>query len=214
MSAGSSSQNGGTEIYNNTLAVKVQTLIYGSRLPAKFWSTALLHTIYLHNWLVHSAINKTPYKAWYGWKADVTHLKTFGSWVCAKRTGSQRCKLDQHNITSIFLGYTATNQNISYLDLSSGIVEMCHHAIFNEAWYFQPTRPLAAQLLYDLGLESESNFVSLHGPLYPTPPDTIEPSSVPWPPLPPPPLESKPFWKNPLPSLLAPLPLCITEAPV
>jgi hypothetical protein len=67
---------------------------------------------------------------------------------------------------------------------------------------------------YDLGLESESNFVSLHGPLHPTPPGTIEPISVPWHPLLPPPLRSKPSWKNPLPSLLAPLPLRITEAPV
>jgi hypothetical protein len=34
--ADSPSQNGGAEIYNNTLAVKVCTLLYGSGLPAKF----------------------------------------------------------------------------------------------------------------------------------------------------------------------------------
>jgi hypothetical protein len=68
--------------------------------------------------------------------------------------------------------------------------------------------------LYDLGLESESNFVSLHGPLHPTSLGTIEPISIPWPSLPPSSLRSKPFRKNPLPSLLTPLPLCITEAPV
>jgi hypothetical protein len=54
------SQNGGAEIYNNTLAVKVRTLLYGSGLPAKFWSAALVHAVYLHNRLVHSALNKTP----------------------------------------------------------------------------------------------------------------------------------------------------------
>jgi hypothetical protein len=84
---------------------------------------------------------------------------------------------------------------------------MCHHAIFGKAWYLQLTRPPAAQLLYDLGLESKSNFVSLHGPLHPTPPGTIEP-------ILPPTLRSKPSWKNPLPSLLTPLSLCITEGPV
>jgi hypothetical protein len=63
--ADSPSQNGGAEIYNNTLAIKVQTLLYRSRLPAKFWSAALLHVVYLHNRLVHSAINQTPYEAWY-----------------------------------------------------------------------------------------------------------------------------------------------------
>jgi hypothetical protein len=49
MGADSPSQNGGAEIYNNTLVVKVRTLLYGSRLPAKFWSAALFHAIYLHN---------------------------------------------------------------------------------------------------------------------------------------------------------------------
>ncbi len=61
--ADSPSQNGGAEIYNNALAVKVRTLLYGSGLPAKFWSAALLHAVYLHNRLVHSAINQTPYEA-------------------------------------------------------------------------------------------------------------------------------------------------------
>jgi hypothetical protein len=64
--ADSPSQNGRAEIYNNTLAVKVRTLLYGSGLPARFWSAALLHAVYLHNRLVHSAINQTPYEAWYG----------------------------------------------------------------------------------------------------------------------------------------------------
>jgi hypothetical protein len=47
--ADSPSQNGCAEIYNNTLAVKVWTLLYGSGLPAKFWSALLLHDVYLHN---------------------------------------------------------------------------------------------------------------------------------------------------------------------
>ncbi len=34
--AGSPSQNGGAEIYNNTLAVKTRTLLYGTGLPTKF----------------------------------------------------------------------------------------------------------------------------------------------------------------------------------
>ena len=132
--ADSPSQNGGAEIYNNTLAVKVRTLLYGAGLPAKFWSAALVHAVYLHNRLVHSAINKTPYEAWCGRKPDVSNLRMFGARVCVKRTGTRRCKLDRHDFTGIFLGYTATDQNILYLDLDSGIVKSCHHAIFDEAW--------------------------------------------------------------------------------
>jgi hypothetical protein len=136
--ADSPSQNGGVEIYNNTLVVKVRTLVYSSGISTKLWSTALLHAVYLHKQLVHSTINKTPYKASYGSKLDVTHLKMFGSQVCVKRKGSQNCKLDRHNFTGIFLGYTTTNQNIFFLDLTSGLVKTCHCDIFDEAWYLQP----------------------------------------------------------------------------
>jgi hypothetical protein len=131
---------------------------------------------------VHSATHETPFEGWHGQKPDVTHLKMFGSCVCVKRMGSRHCKLDRHNFTGIFLGYTATEQNIIYLNTSSGVVKSCHHAVFDEAWYLQPTRPPAAQLLYDLGLEAETSFVTHDGPLHPTPADMINLIAVPWPP--------------------------------
>jgi hypothetical protein len=61
-----------------------------------------------------------------------------------------------------------------------------------------------AQILYDLGLEAESSFVNLDGPLHPTPIGLIAPITVLWPP---------PFHilqkhtKPPPISLFAPLPL-------
>ncbi len=209
--ADSPSQNDGAEIYNNTLAIKVRTLLYGSWLPAKFWSAALVHVVYLHNWLVHSALNKTPYEAWCGRKPNVTHLKMFGACVCIKQTGTCRCKLDCHNFTGIFLGYTATDQNILYSDLDSGIVKLCHHAIFDEAWYMQPTRPPAAQLLYDLGLESDLEFVLVDGTPHMV---SIDPTYAPWPPPLPRSLRSNLKWKCPPHSLRAPLPLQFSTAPV
>ncbi len=123
--------------------------------------------------------NKTPFKGRHGHKPVVTRLKTFGSRVCIKRTGSRRSKLDHHDFTGIFLGYTVTDQNIFYLDTSSSVVKSCHHAVFDEAWYLQPSRPPAAQLLYDLGLEADSSFVNLDSPLHPTSIGTIAPITVP-----------------------------------
>ena len=87
--ADSPSQNGGVERYNDTLAVKVRTLLFGAGLPARFWSAALLHAVYLHNRLVHSAMRQTPYEGWYGRCPDISQLKKFGSWVCVKHTGSR-----------------------------------------------------------------------------------------------------------------------------
>ncbi len=73
--------------------------------------------------------------------------------MCVKRSGDRGGKLDKNDYTGIFLGFTATDHNIRYLDLDSGLVKRSHHAEFDEAWYLQPTRPPAAQLSYDLGLE-------------------------------------------------------------
>ncbi len=99
-----------------------------------------------------------------------------------------------------------------YINTTSGIVKSCHHAVFDEAWYLQPSRPPAAQLLYDLGLEVENDFISLDGPLQPVPEGTIEPITVPWPPTPPA-TPTKKTWQPPSFSLYAPLPLQITADP-
>jgi hypothetical protein len=120
--------------------------------------------VYLNNQLVHTVTKKTPFEGFYGHKPDIEYLKMFGSRVCVKQSGDRRSKLDRHDFTGIFLGYTASDHNIRYLDMDSGVVKSSHHAVFDEAWYMQPHRPPAAQLLYDLGLEPEDCMVSEIGP--------------------------------------------------
>jgi hypothetical protein len=73
--ADSPSQNGSVEIYNDKFAVRTRTLLYSLGLPAKFWSAALLHSVYLHNRLVHSDTKKTPFERYYGQKPDLSSLK-------------------------------------------------------------------------------------------------------------------------------------------
>jgi hypothetical protein len=103
------------------------------------------------------------------------------------------------------------DQNIVYLDTTSGIVKSCHHAIFDKAWYLQRSCPPAEQLLYNLGLEAKSDFVSNNGILLPTPIGIISLVNVPWPPTPP--VQSKKAWTPPPVCLYAPLPLRMTDAP-
>jgi hypothetical protein len=168
----SSSQNGAVEIYNDKFGIKTCTLLYGSGLPAKYWSAALCHSVFLHHRLVHDETRKTPFEGYFG-------LKLFGVRVCVKQPGHRAGKLDHNDFTGIFLGHTATNQNVSFIDLTSGIVKTSHHADFDEAWYLQPTRPPAAQLLYDLGLEvADEPDVNTTT----TQPEAA-PTTVPWPPM-------------------------------
>ncbi len=184
--ADSPSQNGAVEIYNDKFGIRTWSLLYGAGLPAKYWSTALVHAVYLHNCLVHSAMSCTPFEYYYKLKPDLEYIKIFGSRVCVKRSGDRQAKLDCNNFTGVFLGYMATDQNIVYLDLASGIIKQSHHATFDEAWYLQPACPPAAQLLYDLGLEADDVATLPSGnvdePLM-MPCETSWSASVPWPPL-------------------------------
>jgi hypothetical protein len=50
--ADSPSQNGRAETYNDKLAVQARTFLHGAGLPAKYWSSALIHAVYLQNHLV------------------------------------------------------------------------------------------------------------------------------------------------------------------
>jgi hypothetical protein len=108
------------------------------------------------NWRVHSSIGNTPYEAWCDEIPDLSLLKMFGSRVCVKVTGKRRAKLNRHDFTGIFVGYTATDDNIRYIDTTSRIVKTSHHAVFDKVWYLQPHRPPAAQILYDMGMELEA----------------------------------------------------------
>ena len=60
----------------------------------------------------------------------------------------RRSKVDKHAYRGLLLGYTATEKNICYLDLDSGLVETSH----DEAWFLHSSKlPAAAQMLFNLG---------------------------------------------------------------
>ena len=202
--ADSPSQNGAVESYNDKFAVHTRTLIFGSSLPADYWSTALLHTVYLHNRLVHSATKKTPFEGYYGIKPDLAFFKLFGSRVCVKRTGDRRSKLDRHDFRGIFLGYVSTDH--------SGLVKRSHNTQFNKAWYLQPTRPPVAQLLYDLGLEADDDSHIMVDTTDSAEENHIQVLLAPWPPLPPHKLSQLTWCVPPL-SCITPLPLREMELP-
>jgi hypothetical protein len=174
--ADSQSQNGGAETMNDVLAVMTRSLLYGADLPPQYWSVALLHSCYLYNRQVQSRTGMTPYEGWNGRKPNLRCLKVFGARVCVKKSGNRPAKLDRHSFSGIFLGFSATDQNIVYLDLNTGIVKTSHHATFDEAWYLFDKRPPVAQLLYNLGQSVDDEEVTAEMMMgqqvaYPPPPD-------------------------------------------
>ena len=78
--------------------------------------------------------------------------------------------------------------------------------------YLQQSRPPAAQLLYDLGLEVETESMTMTGPLHLTPIGTVAPVLVKWPPMPPIGNDPKPIFPPAI-SIPSPLPLRVTDTP-
>ncbi len=154
--ADSALQNSRAEKWNHTLAVTTRVLLYGAGLPAKYWSAALLHAAYVHNRRIHALAKITPFEGWFGRQPNLKCMQVFGSRVCVCQTGDRQAKLDHHHFDRIFIGFTATDQNIRYICVTFGVVKRSHPTAFDEAWYLQPSRPPAAQLLYDLGLENDA----------------------------------------------------------
>lgn len=111
-----------------------------------------------------------------------------------------------------------TDQNIKYIDLTSGVVKTSHHATFDEAWYLQASRPPAAQLLYDMGLEFDDDAHDATPNALPVSDDVVletipqaEFNTTPYPPFP----EAKDhaLYKAPPSCLISPLPLRETAVP-
>jgi hypothetical protein len=52
--------------------------------------------------------------------------------------------------SSLALDCLTTEHNIGYIDLTSGVLKMSHHAVFGELWYCQPIHSPGIQLQYRL----------------------------------------------------------------
>ena len=73
-----SQQNGVSERKNRTIIEMVRYLLFEKDLPKKFWAKAVNIAVFLLNRLPTRALqNKTPYKAWHGYKPTLQNLKIF-----------------------------------------------------------------------------------------------------------------------------------------
>jgi hypothetical protein len=105
-------QNGKVERLNGTFGVMVKCLLYSAGLSAKFWSTALIHAVYLKNRLYHKAIEMTPYEGWTGIKPELDHLRTFGALVTACIPRKRPAKADRHTAHGVLLGFGSSTKHL------------------------------------------------------------------------------------------------------
>jgi hypothetical protein len=127
------SQNGLAERPNQSLGTIVRCLLHAAGLGSEYWSFALLHATYLKNRLPHQSIEYTPYQKYTGRKPTAKHLRIFGCPVVVRNLGKRPHKLDMHMSTGAFLGYTATDKNIIYIDKQTHRIKTATHCTFDEA---------------------------------------------------------------------------------
>ena len=158
--AEASSQNGMAETPNRVYAQMMRCALYSSGLGPEYWSYALRMAVYVKNRLPHKSIKCTPYEKLTGTKPNVSKLRVFGSRVCARIPGASKFpKLDQKNTNGIFLGYTATDNNIYFEDDTTNKVLISTHVLFDEAHLSVPQSmaPIASQALQRSGYTPEND---------------------------------------------------------
>ena len=114
-------------------------MLRGADLGPQYWSYAIKHTVYLRNYLPHTALQNMITSFKYNSRCpDLHYLCVFGSPVTIKNPGKRPNELDDdnsHTTSRIFLGFTATNRNVMYEDIITKWIKTARHTIFDEAHY-------------------------------------------------------------------------------
>ena len=159
--ADASTQNGMIENLNRTLGQMMRCLLQSAGMGPEYWTFALIHSIYIKNRMPHHSIKMTPFEKFTGLKPNLSRLRIFGSCVYSRNPGKHPYKLDNHSSHGTFIGYTATDKNINYIDSQTGCIKTTAHAIFDKACMSLPAAkaPLAAQTLQRLGYYMKEDWV-------------------------------------------------------
>ena len=148
-----SSQSGTVKRPHRTLANMMRAALTNSGLSAKYWSDALIHSVFIKNRLPHAAFKykTTPYTELTGTKPNMESLRIFGSPITTRKPGRRPVKLDNHCYNGIFLRFAKTLKNIVYLDKTTNKIKTTTYATFDEAHYSAASKPRGAQRLLHIG---------------------------------------------------------------
>ena len=118
---------------NRTLVEAVRSMLFGAKLPDKFWAETLSTAAYLLNRSPTKAVKgMTPYEAWTGVKPQVDHLRVFGCQAYAQIPRDERKKLNSKSRRCILLGYGTETKGYRLYDPHRQKVFFSRNVIFNE----------------------------------------------------------------------------------
>jgi hypothetical protein len=122
--------NGKIERHHRTIAQMVRSMLLNSGLPHNLWCYAAEAAADIHRWTFHSALQMTPYEAWYGTKPHINHLRVWGCYVYVRIPDPK--KLDNRVTRGHFLGFTKSRLIVRWYDLSTQTVKHASAVRFDE----------------------------------------------------------------------------------
>ena len=156
-----SQQNSRTERPHRDLGQMMRCLLHSSTLGPEYWTHSIALAVFVKNRIPHKSIGKTPFEAFTGKRPNLEKLRIFGSRIRAKKPGNRKAKLDHHTESGIFIGYSATSDNVYFIDDATGLVKLGTHVIFDEAHMSVPARkaPLSAEALQRVGYYNREQWI-------------------------------------------------------
>ncbi|KAG8493957.1 hypothetical protein CXB51_011293 [Gossypium anomalum] len=126
-------QNGVSKRKNRSLMDMAKCLLFERNLPKTLWAEAVNTAVYLQNRLPTKAlVHKTPFKAWFGFKPSIAHLRVFGCICYAHVPTVKRDKLAKKAQPGILVGYSSVKKGYRVLNPSSNKVFVSRDVVFNE----------------------------------------------------------------------------------
>ena len=126
-------QNGVAERKNGSIMTLARCMLQRAKLPRKFWVEAVAHAVWLNNRSPTKAVlSKTPYEAWYGYKPDLSELKTFGCEAVVLHEQGHHTKLEPKGRVCKFLGLRIEGEGYKFLDPKTGAILASRNVQFQE----------------------------------------------------------------------------------
>jgi len=130
-------QNGFVESKNRTIMEMTRCLLHDKGLPKNLWAEAANTVVFLLNRFPIKAVQqKTPFKAWYGYKLKLQNLKTFSCLCFSYIPQVKRDKLDKKTEPGIFVGYSLVSKAYRiYLSQDNKVIVSRNIQFFeSESW--------------------------------------------------------------------------------
>ena len=112
---------------------RVRTILIESQLPLSLWAKAVKYSVYTKNRSPTAIlVGKTPYKAFWGDKPNISNLRVFSSQCYVHNNSPTRQKLDVRAFPAIFIGYSTPSKAWRYYIPSRQKAGTSRNIIFDE----------------------------------------------------------------------------------